>query len=133
MLDFPEVGVMAGAAAPTVWTWQDVLRAAADRLERDGWVQGAYFQRIGDEDDAPIGPLCAVGAMNVVLGRNPEETDPADDPMYAFDEAYRHLAKFLGFDTEDMDFDEVIQNWNDDDGRDAADVLKAMREASNAA
>jgi hypothetical protein len=76
------------------------LRAAADVLRRDGWMQGDVINQAGHS--------CALGALAVV----------SEDREHA---AYRAFRDYLGG---------PIGSWNDKPGRTADEVIAALEAAA---
>lgn len=88
-------------------TTREVLLAAADEIERDGWCQGRAHSRDGRH--------CALGALG----------GAAPDQM-AFDSAKHVLSRWL-----DVSLFGGIQHWNDQGERTATDVIAALRAAAD--
>jgi hypothetical protein len=106
------------------------LRAAADVLERDGWTQEAYH------DDR--GCHCALGAIAVVTGFHDLQRGPYSDGEWPElgcmvggrpGAAAEQLAEFL----RGVSSAHVVVQFNDEDGRTAAEVIAALRAAADAA
>ena len=91
----------------------EVLNAAADLLEKPGaWTQGVYH---GDDDTCH----CVTGAIAWVQGRRvPSETDDA---------AVVAVSAQLGLKEYE------ILGWNDEPGRNQAEVVAALRQAAEQA
>ena len=86
----------------------ELLLAAADLIEREGWTQGTY------RDDSGF---CLIGALCAVCGR------PADGDTLAM-----VGARFLPV----LDFDEMAKawDWNDYRNRTQRQVTKRLRAAA---
>lgn len=84
----------------------DVLRAAADLIEREGWSQG------GNKPG-----LCVTQATYAVA-----ERDDTNDFGFAADDLF---AQFIGT--------ELIVQWNDDPSRTQAEVITTLRAAAEQA
>jgi hypothetical protein len=82
------------------------LRAAADLLSTDGWIQGAP----SDEHDR----YCMVGAVNVVT----EDADVYVDAIEAVEAVLDHLGALS------------IADWNDEPERTAEQVIAVLRETA---
>ena len=98
------VGVEVGEEMVTVG---DVLSAAADRIEKYGWVKNQF----GDAG----GPVCAWGAMNLTAKHHPGS---ATDATFAVREAF---GDFLGVPTA---------RWNDNIAKSKRQVVKTLRLAA---
>lgn len=94
----------------------EVLNAAADLIERDGWCQ----QRFHDT----LGGWCASGACLKVSGAWDGEIEDDDTIFDASDEALDVLEKRL---------QSYVPTWNDASGRTAEEVIQALRDAANSA
>ncbi len=95
------------------------LRAAADVLERDGWLQGDYGTRHG--------PKCLAGAVNHVVngGGSVDDLGGACELEDRAADAVQSVAALLGQGYAD------ITRWNDAPGRTAAEVIAALRAAAD--
>jgi hypothetical protein len=94
------------------------LRAAADVLRRDGWIQR--------NDHGPHGH-CAAGAIEVAIDPNSIETRNEGwdwEQNERFSEATLILAR---------SFNAEVTAWNDTPGRTAAEVIAALEAAAQAA
>jgi hypothetical protein len=116
----------------------DTLQRAAEHLERHGWTQGAYYADYSS--DTP--PACVIGALAIAAYGYPnpdpfsDEFDPdsADsDGWHRFVTAEQHLHTHLGLRPIDPDSTdpETLDDWNDADGRTAAEVITALRAAAD--
>lgn len=86
-------------------TPREVLLAAADYLEANGWIQsGAYH---------PGGPACVINAFLAV------EPDDLDSRAGAHELFIAHVGARRG-----------IDEWNDAPGRTRDEVVRALREAA---
>jgi hypothetical protein len=131
-----------------------VLRNAADYLEANGWTQDEFFQTKyetvvcdGEPEEFPTGQppaACALGAIQIAVTGEPIDvfadgykTSKATDDqirlvMDVADLVVSHLrrehntAQLATWNTTD-----VLAKWNDRDGRTAAEVIAAMREAAD--
>ncbi len=92
-------------------TASDVLLAAARYIEEHGWSQGWY---------ARDGNVCVYGAINAVLTGTPNPLRPY--PTVLWFEIKARLVRVIG--TEDG------WRWNDDPDRTEAEVIAALRAAS---
>lgn len=96
-----------------------ILRAAADILERNGWIQCAYFTPLPDRELKDC-PVCAVGAINIALHTSPHVT--YEPGMRTWD--YVTLV--------DEFLDEVnLPDWNDEPGRTIDEVTAALRDCAD--
>jgi hypothetical protein len=98
------------------------LRAAAEVLRRDGWMQ--------DDNGSCDGPKCLAGAVNyVVTGALSVDEFPEEDEEQEAraDAAMRVVADLVG---ENYVF---IARWNDAPGRTADEVIAALEAAADAA
>ena len=87
----------------------NILRSAADLLEKIGWCQGYGID--------PKGQRCAWSAMIKSAGCMPGR------PSADLDQAREYFDSYLGGST--------ITGWNDQKGRTLQEVLFALRDASN--
>ena len=105
----------------TALTAAEVLSRARDVLAERGWHQGDYVNK---ETRA----VCALGAIDVVVFRQPQWDPYADeDAKRVEDEAYRFLCAAAG------DPMRGIGQWNDDPSRTVEDVLLLMKQAEELA
>lgn len=103
------------AAAPTKREVADVLLAAADLLEVDGWVQRNYHTADGCH--------CALGAIGVASGYHVLGIDPA--VQAEADEDGVPVEEYL-------DLDENAQPWYTPDGPDYMRTYRRYNEADRA-
>jgi hypothetical protein len=120
-----------------------LLRGAAVHIDTHGWHQGCRYEMHAELNPTP--PACAAGALCIAtygsaladLIRWPE---PTEAQWRALGEVYRFFAcHLLGTDLgyrgdpgELLDvYEEIIGTWNDHDGRTAAQVTTALREAAD--
>jgi arginine/ornithine N-succinyltransferase beta subunit len=89
----------------------DDLRAAADVLERDGWTQRNYVDRGGCR--------CMIGALAAAT-----REDLRTWNTVRVDAGRKAMRDFLH---------QNLASWNDAEGRTAAEVTAALREAANTA
>lgn len=106
----------------------EVLRAAADRIDRDGLHKGDHFPSIGWESWARTpadGPCCVMGALGSVTGKDP----------YGFrttttsSRAAGYLALYLQRTRRNQDL--TVPGWNDAKGVRKSDVVKTLRKAAD--
>lgn len=127
----------------------DTLRAAADHIERVGKSYGSYVEPNEDGLYAPVEqrPCCALGAIGIVTGYI-TDVDPEDASYLDFymleekREPYLTAAFALAplvprAYPDDSDVPDVsgrtvgdIINWNDTEGRTAAEIATTMRTAA---
>ena len=100
----------------------EVLEAAADRIERDGWYRGDFFADpppyFNVDDIARIliatpKPCCVSGALIAEVGH------------YDTDTAERLLMQHLG-----LRWIDELPRWNDAPGRTKEEVVAALRAAA---
>jgi hypothetical protein len=99
------------------------LRACADLIEKNGWIQGDFYQE--REGVPPVEcPVCSVGAMYTVTGGHPSNEGVVD---------WAAIQRFIGAKNALWEFlpDNIIA-WNDAKGRTAEEVIKAFRECADA-
>lgn len=111
--------------------WRQALLDAADLIEKKGWVQKRFSR----------GGYCTIGAINAVLGRRPSDDDPfGGKNKDVFRIAVKKLADrvpcdinwifqsinwiFQSYDTGGVD---RVERWNDNWGRDGAQVIAKLR------
>lgn len=111
------------------------LRAAADVLERDGWVQGIYHDVI----DGSV-CHCAEGAIALAIGQHVHSDDvPGDDYTFLDMGWWARTSKTLWARREAAEgalqvlTDGDVVHWNDAPGRTAAEVIAALRAAADRA
>lgn len=115
---------LAGSAASIPSAVADVLDRAADLIEANGWIQGAYARnRKGDEASEDYAPwprgklcFCTMGAIDRVNGERPGTSD------------YTPYLRPLGF-----EWSWHIARWNDAPERTQAEVVAKLREAATLA
>ena len=102
-------------------TAAEVLRDAKGVLERNGWLQGHYFDdrqfRAGTPAEACR--VCLYGALNLAAGNGPHRPLEAAHPVM--------LAVYAVIDASG-DWDGV-GGWNDEPGRTVDEVLALLDEA----
>jgi len=103
----------------------EVLAKAADLIEPEGcWWQtmrGATAQRQWVEPFSPMAVCwCVVGAVQVAAERRDDFYDPYEQPELAWVRSA-------------VEYDGDIAMWNDDPGRTPAEVVAALRKASELA
>lgn len=100
----------------------EILDAAADHVEKVGWIQGSLYDYSAENRETSR--CCAIGALEMASG---VRVDPRLN-YYAMYEARRILADHLGTDSQSG-----IPNWNDDEERTQGEVVTALREAAKKA
>src|SRR5258708_23853924 len=92
-------------AAVELEPWQKTLLAAADLIEREGWIQGRrYKQGVG---------YCVLGAVSKIATGDPDNWWPPDTSS-ALSRCIKHNNPIA---------------WNDIQGRTKADVIQLLRQA----
>lgn len=94
------------------------LRACADLIEKNGWIQGDFYQE--REGVPPVEcPVCSVGAMYTVTSGHPSNEVVVD---------WAGIQRFIAAKTALWEFlpDNII-TWNDTPGRTAEEVIQAFR------
>lgn len=97
-------------------TPDEVLDAAADLLERDGWTQGQMY---GD------GRRCMVGAMlsaTTGIEYTVGASDFTEDQRNVYREGHGAVEELLGTPT--------LTNWNDKPERTQEEVVQVLRDAA---
>lgn len=99
----------------------DLCDVVADQIAEHGWQQYARWHGSDMQDGSyPGGSTCAIGAVCVVTGEvfngswDVNRTDPVVDAVL----------NHLGVYTDDL------AEWNDEDGRTAAEVIQAFRDTA---
>ncbi|WP_028926311.1 DUF6197 family protein [Pseudonocardia acaciae] len=135
-----EIYARAGRArpAPDVVA-ASVLARAAGLIESDGWLKGKYWP--GGDAHGPYAagaPCCAVGGLAVAAGvHDPKAVMPAMVDRPALVEAVRALYRVIASDPDPADDDapyeltRAVEWWNDHDGREAVEVVAALRRAAD--
>jgi hypothetical protein len=95
----------------------DVLNAAADLIERDGWVQGRY--------QGPCGEHCMTDALIAACQVKEEKGEEASAWWRLYGRAADALETGLGT--------RALPGWNDAPGRTQAEVVAALRAAAERA
>lgn len=124
-------------------TPEEALLKAVEILERDGWIQGEYFEQADDLEAegttealvnaARTAPVCSMGAIyRAVFGQAAVIlTGKGDTDAQWYSRELRELAyqadALLRTQTEG---DGVI-TWNDASGRTKEDVILAFKKAAN--
>lgn len=92
----------------------DVLDAAADYIERHGWLQGQSW--LGEWPNLAYrsGPVCASGAIRVAVRPDGKWSNTAQSALQV-------LENYL---------DAYAAQWNDIPGRTRAEVVQALRDAA---
>ena len=96
----------------------DILDAAADIVEHNGWNQGDYYRPEGGKQPQDC-PVDTTGALNLALGADTPSHDIQPDSP-----AEVALMKYLGI--------EYVPGWNDAPDRTAEQVIAALRSAAAA-
>lgn len=111
-------------------TTSELLFIALGVLKKNGWTQDDFWESDPYDDDADVPPrdcpVCALGAINVAGGH-----DPDDELEGERLEAARALALYLGFAPEqiatpELVVEEVGNAWNDAADRTFKHVLAAI-------
>lgn len=104
----------------------EMLNAAADYIQENGWCRGEL--RDG------IGRVCAVGSIYAVAYEFDTKLTSGDYYMNSDKAAAReHLAAYLDLvEPEDIDgcYADAIPDWNDTVARSATEVIQALRAAA---
>lgn len=114
----------------------DILDEAAAVLARNGWYQGDFYQPLRDDSDGTDVPprdcpVCGLGAIMVAAGMDPDDDDlrkgtPAWDAAAAF---AAHLLRLKGSEVITTNYVIAVigEDWNDDDGRTAEQVISELK------
>ena len=112
----------------------DVFRAAADYLERYGWIQGAFEQ---SERPTKHPKCCAVGAINMAVTgfadtyiSNSRERGHSDDSrryIRLFAQSLRLVQSKVGPQATPTT---MVAKWNDVPSRTQEQVITALRKAA---
>jgi hypothetical protein len=98
------------------------LRAGADLIEKNGWIQGDFYQE--REGVEPIDcPVCSVGGLHAVITGSPTPGRGDWAAIQRYIGAKLALWEYLPTD---------IIAWNDTPGRTAEEVTAAFRDCANA-
>jgi hypothetical protein len=105
-----------------------VLRSAADYIERHGWNQGFYYNLPG----TPTPAACAVGAIAITC-----YGEPVEDPQYTFTPGRGIYLMTTGWLHDYLCANDIadragIPSWNDHPNTTGIDVTDAMRDAAQA-
>ena len=105
-----------------------ILDEAAYIIESNGWIQGDYInQRQIDDGQGPEDcAACARGAINMAAGGPPD-----NDYLRGAQEASNAVEEWLVYSGSLGEALSLVE-WNDADGRTAADVIAALRGAAQA-
>lgn len=118
----------------------EVLSAAADRIQRYGWLQCEMYP--GGEADIYASPCCARAAIWLSIGIDPSQAADAgfvpDTPearlaVTAEDALADHLGRIGYAQDPDLSSVAVITSWNDAFADDADAVICTLRAAAKAA
>lgn len=122
----------------------DTLSKAADILERDGWLQGAYYKEpevvyaypeldpAADEEARRTAPCCQRGAISRAVFGSAYVVSAYGSPVGYGSDFY---AAFRYFD-EYMMYERGVEGtvaWNDAPGRTKGEVVEALRGAAGKA
>ena len=117
-------------------TPEQVLSAAAEIIERDGWHQGDFHQPPRYDTDNYLeadaqaelhAPVCALGAINRATTGNAADSGAIDSEVHALN----YQARCMLAAVVDAGTPYIIPRWNDDPTRTAEDVLLALKRAAN--
>lgn len=110
----------------------ETLRAAAQYLEQDGWIQGAYYDLDGPAAMF-IPPADLLGAIGICVYGYAADLDSAEftpkSPI--FHAARRVLTDYLD-QAGELDDGDNLSDWNDKPGRTAEQVIEVCRYAADA-
>jgi hypothetical protein len=146
-------------SVPVLLLPSQVLAAAADVIERNGWLQRDFFQATAGRDPKTC-PACVDAAISIAAGRHPEfgvepfdhntvplAGDPDKPTEWALDGPdaevmeviaaaravfARHIRNVIGYRSALPDA-ALITHWNDVAGRTAGEVVRELRAAAAAA
>ncbi len=106
--------------------WRDLLRQAADLIERHGLAK--YITRCQD-----TGAMCLRGALMVAdgYGRMPRPPHWSQDSSYQALEADWAVARYLGLSNKPSQ-NETTADWNNSSVRTKEEVVAALRAAAEA-
>lgn len=90
------------------------LVAAAAYIERYGWIQG--------KTGSPGGPVCAAGALRAIASA-PAWNPVTEEQLQRYSDSWDAATDYLG---------RALPNWNDEPERTQAEVVAALRAASEA-
>lgn len=110
-------------------TTAEILDQAADVIERNGWTQVAFSETDPDTIYTTTRdcPVCALGAMNVAAGLEPD-AEPDERPVGAYRAFAEHLGLSVDADRGVIGFSTSIgEDWNDAKGRTAEQVVTELR------
>jgi hypothetical protein len=97
-----------------------VLNKAADLIELRGWHQGDFYEEIS-------GRICTAGAIRVAAGGVPYESC---EQASSAEQAFANCLAAHGLAKPGHCPIEVIGQWNDAEGRTAAEVVATLRAAA---
>jgi len=104
-------------------TRSQVLRAMADVIRTEGWVQGTYF-------DSETGNVCLIGARNTVFGGYPSDyPDKYRKMVDAVTEVLALLVANYPPGVSPVTQEGIVISWNDVDGRTVDEVLRLIKQA----
>lgn len=102
----------------------EVLTAAADALEREGWTHGSGWPGLLERSE---GRLCLEGALMVPLGLTTNDMDASGDwTLLTECDAYLAVKDYLGGDAAHP----FLYAWNDKPGRTAEEVIGMLRDCA---
>jgi hypothetical protein len=115
-------------AVDVIVTPADILRGAARYLQLHGWHQGDLY---ADTPAAITPPACALGAIGMAAfgGRISTAEDGRDESDYRH--ATDALIDYLYLTGADVAGTGSLGDWNDEDGRTAAEVIAALNAAAD--
>lgn len=93
------------------------LRDTADLIEKNGWIQGVYFE---PRDGVPNREcrVCSAGGLHAVVAGEPEPTDSDWATVQRYTAAKAAMGNYL---------DRSVISWNDAPGQTAEEVIKTFR------
>ena len=108
----------------------DVLRRAAEHIERRGFNQGTYYSDLTSEHPA----ACADGAIRIAAYGEPVSTLSRHDPQHAdYSAAFDWLSDYVHANVGTFEGYPIgVQAWNDSPATTGADVVDTLRAAADA-
>ena len=106
----------------------ELLRRGADYIDEHGWQRGTWGY--------PGGPCCAIGSMNVCIGKETGLTQAVGFPsggvvLDAVRRLYDHLELHAPHDEDSFSVGSAVADWNDGSKMTAREVTAAMRAAAD--
>lgn len=98
-----------------------IYRAAADVIRENGWHQGDYYEPVDGLPPAKC-PVCIMGALRVVAAGDPAKLNASSCEAVSW-LTDLHIRFRPGAYTS-------LDEWNDEDGREVADVLDFLDTAA---